>query len=175
MRMQTLVTTLGLALLSAAAQAQNVTYDYDKGTDFSKIKTYAWTRGLELQDDLNHRRIVAAVDSQLSAKGLTKVQPGSMADVYVAYGAEFDRNLQVNGSSSDFGGPFMRANRTGSARVDEIVTGTLVVGMVDANSKTVVWRASATKDLDTNANPEKKEKNLNKAVKKMFEHYPPKQ
>jgi hypothetical protein len=107
-------------------------------------------------------------------KGLTKVAPDGMADVYVAYGAAFDRNLQVSGSSSDFGGPFYRANRTGSARVDEIVTGTLVVGMIDASSKSVVWRASASRDLDAKASPEKRDKAVNKAVAKMFSNYPPK-
>ena len=174
MRMQTLVTTLGFALVSAAAQAQSVTYDFDKGTDFSKIKTYAWVNTREeLQDDFNHKRIVSAVDSQLSAKGLTRVEPGGMANALVGYGAGFEKNLEINGSGYG-GGPLYRANRSGSARVDEIVTGTLVIGMLDANTKAVIWRGTATKDLDPKANPEKRDKNVNKAVTKIFEHYPPK-
>src|SRR5690349_8708742 len=114
MRMNTLVPMLGLTLASATASAQKVTYDYDKGTDFTKVRTYAWvhSRG-EVQDELNHKRIVAAVDSQLSAKGLTKVQEGGMADVLVAYGVGLDRNLEIEGSSSNWGGPLYRGNRTG--------------------------------------------------------------
>src|SRR6185436_12132437 len=117
-----LVPMLGLALASATASAQKVTYDYDKGTDFAKIRTYAWAHTqVEVQDELNHRRIVAAVDSQLSAKGLTRVQEGGMADVLVAYGAGFERNLAINGSSSGGGGPLYRGSRTGSARTEEVV------------------------------------------------------
>src|SRR5262245_10042354 len=70
MQMNTVVPMLGLALASATASAQKVTYDYDKGTDFTKIRTYAWVHTREeVQDELNHKRIVAAVDSQLAAKG----------------------------------------------------------------------------------------------------------
>ena len=121
MQMKTWLPMLGLALASATASAQKVTYDYDKATDFTKIRVYAWVHTREeVQDELNHKRIVAAVDSQLAAKGLTKVQEGGMADVLVAYGV-------------------------------------------------------ASKDLDQSASPEKRDKNLNKAVAKMLEKYPPKQ
>lgn len=175
MRMKTLVPMLGLALASTTASAQKVTYDYDKATDFTKVRTYAWVHSrAEVQDELNHKRIVDAVDAQLSAKGLTRVQEGGMADVLVAYGAGFDRSLEINGSSSDWGGPLYRGNRTGSARTQEIVTGTLVIAMADPETKSVVWRGVASKDLDENASPEKRDKNINKAMGKLFEHYPPK-
>jgi hypothetical protein len=36
----------------------------------------------------------------------------------------------------------------------------------------VIWRSSATRDVDADASPEKRDKNLNKAAEKMFEHYP---
>jgi hypothetical protein len=176
MRMNTLVTTLGLVLASATtARAQKVTYDYDKTADFSKIRTYAWVRGQELQDELNHKRVVSAIDAQLAAKGLTRVEANGMADVLVVYDAGFDRNLQIEGSSMDWGGPLRRGNRNGSARVAEIVTGTLVVGLLDPETKSVVWRGMATRDIDMTASPEKRDRNVTKTVAKLLEHYPPKQ
>ena len=175
MRMNTLVTTLGLVLASAtAARAQNVTYDYDKTADFSKIKTYAWIHGQELQDELNHKRVMSAIDAELAARGLTRVEANGIADVLVAYSAEFDRNLQIEGSSMDWGGPLYRGNRNGSARVAEIVTGTLVIGMLDPETKAIVWRGVATRDVDMKASPEKRDKDVNKTVAKLFAHYPPK-
>src|SRR4030095_4650014 len=54
MRMNTLLPMLGLALGSATASAQKVTYDYDKATDFTKLRTYAWVHTREeVQDELN--------------------------------------------------------------------------------------------------------------------------
>jgi Domain of unknown function (DUF4136) len=98
-----------------------------------------------------------------------------MADVLVAYGVGLDRNLEIEASSSNWGGPLYRGNRTGSARTQQVVTGTLVVAMADPETKSVIWRGVASKDLDENASPEKRDKNLNKAVAKMLEKYPPKQ
>ena len=54
------------------------------------------------------------------------------------------------------------------------MTGTLVVAMADPETKSVIWRGVASKDLDQSASPEKRDKNLNKAVAKMLEKYPPK-
>jgi hypothetical protein len=36
-----------------------------------------------------------------------------------------------------------------------------------------VWRGSASKTLDPKAKPEKRQKNLGKAMAKMFKNYPP--
>ena len=57
--------TLATLTLSTAASAQSVSYDYDKDTDFSMLKTYAWVSGTNLRDELNHKRIMDAVDAQL--------------------------------------------------------------------------------------------------------------
>ena len=44
--------------------------------------------------------------------------------------------------------------------------------MIEAKSQSMVWRAAATKDLDLGQSPERWERNVNKAVGKMFKHYP---
>ncbi|HEX5077292.1 MAG TPA: DUF4136 domain-containing protein, partial [Gemmatimonadaceae bacterium] len=119
------------------------------------------------------RGIAVGPAEGLGSDALT-VQEGGLADVLVAYGVGLARNLEINGSSSGWGGPLYRGNRTGSARTEEVVTGTLVVAMADPETKSVVWRGVASKDLDQNASPDKRDKNLNKAVARMLEKYPPK-
>jgi hypothetical protein len=173
MKFGTIVTALGLALTCVTAGAQSVTYDYDKAADFSRIKTYAWTTGSALADQFNHQRIVSAIETQLSAKGLTKVEAGANPDVLVAYHASFDRNLEINGFESGWGGPRLGASRSGSARVEQIVTGTLVVDIIQASSKSMLWRGIATKEIDAQAKPEERDKKANKAAEKLFKKYPP--
>ncbi len=165
-RMATLVGTAGL-LLSTSAMAQEVSYDFDKTANFAAFETYAWVPGVNLTDELNHKRVVAAVDAQLTSKGLR--QKGSNPDVLVAYHARVSRDLEVAG---DAWGGYRRAG-WGRARVEEVLVGTLVIEMVDARTGRVVWRGVATKDLDTNASPEKREKNISKAAEKVFKKYPP--
>jgi Domain of unknown function (DUF4136) len=174
MRIATLVAAASLTLLTTTAMAQDVTYDFDKGTDFSQLKTYAWVRGTPVNDELNHKRIVDAIDAQLAAKGLVKVEAGANSDLLVAYHASFNRDLQINGFNTGWGGYRFGPGRTGTARVDQIVVGTLVVDMVNAKTKTIVWRGVATKDIDTKASPEKRDKNIKKATEKLFKNYPPK-
>lgn len=172
-----IATLIGIALLvltSTTVFAQDVTYDFDKSADFSKLHSYAWVRGTPVNDELNHKRIVAAIDAQLASKGLHQVEERNSADAYVAYHAAFSQDLQVSGFSSGWGGYRFGPNRSGSARVEEILIGTLVVDIVDAKTGTILWRGIATKELDVNASPEKRDRNINRAAEKLFKNYPPK-
>jgi hypothetical protein len=174
MRLQTFATTAALAALGTIAFAQNVTYDFDRSVDFGRLRSYSWIRGTVLNDQLNHGRIVRAVDAQLSLKGLAKVEQSARPDVLVAYHATFDRNLEINGFSSGWGPYRFGGSRSGMARAEEILVGTLAVDVVDAKTNTIVWRGLASKDIDVKASPEKREKNINQTVGKLFKNFPPK-
>ena len=125
-----------------------------------------------MNDELNHRRIVSAIAAQLSAHGLVPAAAGTRPDVLVAYHASFDRNLQINGFGSGFGYR-PGAIRTGTARAEEVLVGSLVVDLTDARSGALVWRGVATHDVDTRANAEKRDKNIAKTTEKLFRNYPP--
>lgn len=167
----TLMGTAMAALLSTSVVAQTVSYDYDRLADFSGIRTYAWVPGTNLKDEFNHKRIVEAIDGQLAAKGLVKADSGTNPDVLIAYQAALDKNLEINAYGTGWAG--YRFGRTGSARVEEIVMGTLIVVMVDAKTRSLLWRGTATREVDVNASPEKRDKNINKATEKLFKKYPP--
>ena len=91
----------------------------------------------------------------------------------VAYHASFDRNLQINAYSSGWGGPRFGGLRSGTATTMEVLTGTLVVDVMDASTKSIVWRGMASADVDRSAGPEKRERNINRATQKLFKNYPP--
>ena len=54
-----------------------------------------------------------------------------------------------------------------------IYVGQLALDMYASQPHKLVWRGVASKTLDTEAKPEKQEKNLTKAVAKMLKKYPP--
>jgi Domain of unknown function (DUF4136) len=174
MRIATFTTTVWLTLLGAIALAQSVTYDYDRAVNFSTYRTYAWTRGNELTDELNHARVVRAVDSRLVAKGLTRVEPGANPDLLVAYHASFANNLEITGSAHGWGPLGLGGDRWGSARVQPVLVGTLVVDISDARTRTIVWRSLASSDIRPTDTPEGRDKKIAKATDKMFKNYPPK-
>jgi hypothetical protein len=167
------MTTACLALLGAITFADNVTYDFDRSADFSRFRTFAWVRGNDAPDELSHRRIVRAVDAQLMSRGFARVETTSSADVLVAYHASFNRDLQISGFSSGWGAYRFGGDRSGSARVQEVVVGTLAVDIMDARTRNLVWRGMATKEVDVDADAGKRDKNINKALEKIFKHYPP--
>lgn len=172
MRKAVWVVLTGLALAGSRAQAQDVTYDYDKRADFTRLKTYAWGRNTGLNDELNAQRIVAAVDAQLAVKGLKPAEVGARPDIMVSYQVKFNTTKELSGFATG-SGPFGWGGvRSGSARVNEITEGTLVVSIADAAGGAVVWRGSASKAVDAKADPEKREKNITKATEKLFRNYP---
>jgi hypothetical protein len=172
MRTATASIALALALASTMVFAQNVTYDYDRTADFSRFKRYAWTRGTIVPDTFNHERISAAINAQLAAQGMIEVDPTADPDVLVAYHANFDRDLRVTGFASGWGGFRYGGTRSGVARTEEILVGTLAVDIVDASSRTIVWRGMAVKDVKVAASPDKRDASINRAVEKIFKNYP---
>jgi hypothetical protein len=129
--------------------------------------------GTNVPDQLVHRRVIDAVDVQLALKGLKKVSREQQPDVLIAYHASFDKDLQINGFGSGWGGYRFGGTRSGSFRAEEILVGTMVIDIVDADTNNIVWRGTATKDIDVNAKPEKRDENITKTAEKLFKHYPP--
>jgi hypothetical protein len=172
MRMSMLVGLMAVMLATSAA-AQDVTWDYAKGTDFSRLKTYAWITGHPLTDPLNHQRVVSAIEAQLAAKGFTKVNSAEHPDALVAYHANFEKNFALDEFGSGLGGfPHFGGTWTRQARIEEITVGSLIVDIVDAKANNIVWRGMASKDIDVHAKPKDRDKQVNRAVEKMFRHYP---
>jgi Domain of unknown function (DUF4136) len=172
MRIASLIGT-ALTLMSTAAFAQEVSYDFDKSADFSTVQTYSWVRGTPVNDEFNHRRIVEAIDAQLAAKGLRRVQGSDNADVAVAYHAVFAHNLEIHALSSGWGGYRFGPSRSGTARVEDVLIGTLVVDLISTETGSTLWRGTASREIDVKASPEKREKNIGRATEKLFKHYPP--
>jgi Domain of unknown function (DUF4136) len=171
-RITTYLMSAGLILCGAIALAQSVTYDYDRAANFLAYQTYAWTQGTELTDEFNHARVVRAIDAALAAKGLARVQREATPDVLVAYHASFEKNLEINGLSHGWGPPFW-GDRWGSARVQPILVGTLVVDISDARTNALVWRSLASSDVASTDKPQARDKKIAKATEKMFKNYPP--
>ena len=173
MRIKTVASIFSVMLLGTMALAQNITYDFDRTANFAAFRTYAWVPGLVTIDELNHMRVVNAVNAQLAAKRLRVVSRTEQPDLLVAYHATFDKDLQISGFSSGWGPYRFGINRSGVARAEEILTGTLAVDLVDSRTNTIVWRGTASKDIDTKADPRKRERNLMKAAERLFKNYPP--
>jgi hypothetical protein len=159
------------SLASWAAFAQDVRTNHLPGTDFSKYHTYKWVQieGGAHPNQIVDAEIKQSVDSQLAAKGLSKVDEGA-ADLYVAYQISVDKEKQWNA----YGTGGVRFGGIGNATSSTINVGTLVLDFYDPAGKKLIWQGEATKTLDPSKSEEKNQKNLDKAMQKLLKDFPPK-
>jgi len=161
-------------LLCTAAFAQKINTDWDRQANFSNYHTYAWEKSPHPAKNFWNDRIMNAIDGQLQAKGLTKVD--SNPDLWVVYSNSIKDQQQVVGTGYNFG-PYWGWGYWGgpsSVTYNTYVTkyGTLVVDIADAKNKQLLWRGDATDTISDNTN--KNIKTLDKAVDKLFKNFPPK-
>lgn len=175
-RLKSGVVQFGLALglmllLCGSTSAQDVTYNYMPGTDFSKYHTYKWISESNMHpNQIVDQQIKQAIDQQLAAKGLTKTD-GETADLYVGYQVSIDQERQWNAYGGGMGWRFGGGMATATSSTIQV--GTLVLDIYEPGSKQLVWRGQATKTLNPSKNPEKNQENLNKAMAKLLKNFPP--
>jgi hypothetical protein len=174
-------------MIASSALCQDVRYNYDKGTDFSKYKTYKWVdiKGAQKLDDITDKQIKESIDAELAKKGLSKVDSDN-ADLFIGYQAAVGTEKQFTSFSSGMG-PSWGYGRgwygggwyggggmtTTTGQTSTIYTGQLALDMYDSAKKDLTWRGVVSKTIDPKAKPEKRQKNLNKAVAKLLKNYPP--
>jgi len=167
-------------LFATASFAQQVKTDYDRSADFSQYKTYSWGE-VHTQDALWADRIRADVNSALAAKGWTQVQSGGSVSIMAMEMTQDHQTLDTYydgfGGFGGFGGGWRWRGGWGggfgdtTTSVETYKVGTLVVDLFDSKTKSLIWRGSASDTLSDKS--DKNIKNLNKAVGKLFDHFPP--
>lgn len=178
------LTVAFLLLGVTSAFAQKVQYDYDRDKDFSKYKTYKWVeiKNADHVDELTAKQLTTAIDAELSKKGLTKTDSDN-ADLYVGYQTAIGTEKQFTAYNTRWGygpgwGPGWygyggMSTSTTYGSTSTVYIGQLDLSIYDAAQKQLVWRGTASKTLDMKAKPDKKQKNITKAVEKLLKNFPP--
>jgi hypothetical protein len=150
---------LALGLMPVAAGAQSVDVSHDGTVDFKAFKTYALGTVTVTgdADPLMVQRIVSAVDSQMAAIGLRKVDKDP--DVLVA--TEHWRGVSY---------PSWWSKQYSGYDVRKIFLGRVVVEMIDPRTDKVVFRGTAKERVSLRAS--NNEKNADEAVAEIFEESP---
>jgi Domain of unknown function (DUF4136) len=176
-------TIVPVLLLAVAGFAQDVRYNFAANEDFSKFKTYRWVqvKGADQLNQIADQQLKSAVDEELTKKGLTRTEEDK-ADLYLGYQVALSQEKQFTSYDTGWGyGPGWGGGWYGGGGGMSTTTSTTIsighlgLDMYDSANKQLVWRGDASKSLDTKAKPEKRQKNLRKAVAKLLKNYPPPQ
>ncbi len=167
----TLVAVLALGL--AACSSLKTSTDYKPGTNFSKYKTFAFKDVDNVKNAILVDRIENAVSAQLTAKGLRR--DDANADLWVVAHPRLSQQTQINTYNTGWGYGWGWRGGAGmqTSTVEQIPVGTLIIDLVDSKDKELVWRGTASDTLKEKATPEEREQNLNAAMAKLFEGFPP--
>ncbi|WP_116789455.1 DUF4136 domain-containing protein [Flavobacterium psychrotrophum] len=173
-----------LTTFAVSCASVNVNTDYDDNTDFTTFKTYGFLKdGVDKAEisDLDKKRIMKALDTELTAKGLTK---SDKPDVFINFFTKASKDVNVNNFGGyggwgyggwgwggyGWGGPWgWGGNYTSVSTQTE---GTLYIDVIDAKKKELVWQGIGNGVLTQNR--DKKTTRINEFVNKIIAQFPPK-
>jgi hypothetical protein len=174
------VALCGLALGGCATVS--VSTDFDRAVDFSRYHTFQIVGGHLMHegvpDDGNtlvKGRIEAALRAGLQARGLREAQAD--ADLNVGYYGGARTRTEIEGMPA-YGpgpgfGPFWGPGWWGPTYNDwwarTYNEGTLIIDLVDARTKRLIWRAYAQTEIEVPVSEQK----IREAVDKAFQNFPP--
>ena len=172
-----------------------VRVDYEHGLNFSCYKTYRWVRtpgapssDASFPNQLMQQRIVGFVEEALSAKHLVRVEGD--ADLLIGYQVDVTEEPQFTTFTSSTGpgwgwdgwgggwgwgawgwGGWGAWDSVSVTNTEPIAVGSLVINMVDARQKQLVFQGVSTSTISSK--PRTNAERLQKGVNEIFEKYPP--
>src|SRR5690606_20115369 len=174
-----LMPLLLLVMVATSCSSVRVAADYDKNAEFSQFKTFAFYKpGIDKAEisDLDKRRILRAIETELLAKGYTKSEN---PDMLVSIFTKSQQRVDVYNNAWGYGGwgwggfgPGWGWGWNQQPSVSTRTEGTLYIDFIDANKKELIWQGMGTGYLVTK-NMEKKEARIQEFVAKVMEKYPP--
>jgi hypothetical protein len=153
--------TTGLISCSSVA----VKSDFDANANFAQYKTFDFMPHPG-GNPLHNKRVEAAIEQELVAKGMQK-QAAGRPDLLVAYHTNVKDKIDVDTYGYRYG---RYGRRVGTyTTVQKYQQGTVVVDLVDAKEKELVWRGWAKGEASDSVSKEK----IDNTIAKILAKYPP--
>jgi len=171
------ILVLGVLVFAASpGLAHKIRVDFDHGTHFSKYKTYRWADSdgapspeALFPNQLMRKRIAGLIEEAMAARGFKRV--GTGGDLLINYGVQVTEHPEFITFYDGAGPGWGWGSGFSTTTVQTTYEGTLVVDMVDANQKKLIFQATSTQTISSR--PERNTRRLAKAVNEIFEKYPP--
>ncbi|QOD62128.1 DUF4136 domain-containing protein [Polaribacter haliotis] len=168
---------LVFAIVLSSCSSVKVATDYDSKVDFTKYKTFAFYKtGIDKAEisDLDKKRILRAIESELSLLGFSKSDnPDMLVSIFTKSREKVNVN-QNNNFGYGFGwgwNPWM-GNGMNNVNISQYTEGTLFIDFIDKERKELVWQGVGTGALKM-SNREKKEARIKEFVKEIVSRFPP--
>jgi len=151
-----------------------VATDYDKEANFTEYNSFAFYKpGIDKAkiSDLDKKRIMRAIEAEMTAKGITKsTTPSLLVSIFT----KEQERVDVYNNNFGYGwgwNPYWNGGFGGST-VSRSTEGSLYIDLIDMKTNELVWQGLGTADLIV-YDMEKKEKRIKEIVAKILAVYPP--
>lgn len=178
--------SLLILLIIPSCSSVEVYSDYDKRTDFTNFKTYAfYKKGIDKVEisDLDKKRILRAIERELKAKGMVVSEnPDILVNIFTKSREKIDiynNNYHgwypwYYGYGYGYGyGAYGPGYGFGYTNVSSSTEGTLFIDLIDARKKELAWQGIGVGILSYYKNVDKKEARINEFVSNIMTQYPP--
>ncbi|MCK5442768.1 MAG: DUF4136 domain-containing protein [Maribacter sp.] len=179
-KMKTLVLPALILLFLGSCTSVRVLSDYDKEANFDGYTSYAFYKtGIDKAhiSDLDKKRILKAIDAEMSSRGMTKSQnPDILISIFTKEREQVDVYTNYWGGRYGWGwspwywGPGYHGNGTS---VSTRTQGSLYIDLIDAENKELVWQGKGIGTLSNTKNIAKKEERIREFVTEILQQYPP--
>jgi hypothetical protein len=165
-----------ITLILSSCSSIKVFSDYDRNIDFSNYETFAYFKPeIDKVDisDLDKRRILMALDSEMNLKGLSKSET---PDLLIGFTTKAKEQIYVN-TGNNFGwgwgwgfNPWFWGNG-GYNSVSTRTEGTLYVNIIDAATKQLIWQGKGRGGI--NEFMKNRDERISLFIHEIVENYPP--
>ena len=170
-----MIVTAVIMSIFIGCSSMDVSFYYDENRDLSRYKTYAWLTEnvlIDLEDGLAYLslpgyEIRAHVNAGLKKNGFV-LEPGVPQFLILVY---FGLKEQVN--VTDKGGENYGKGKM-KIEVEIHPEGAVYIDIIDAQTFDLIWRGTATKEVEDEPTEETARKNIRKALDKLIDEFPPK-
>ncbi len=170
----------GLLILSSCTSVR-VLSDYDREADFNSYKSYAFYKtGIDkaLISDLDKKRILNAIDTEMSSRGFVKSNdPDLLISIFTKEREQVDvynRSFYGYGWGYGYWNPWLWGYPgVYGSDISTRTEGSLYIDLIDAKNKELVWQGRGVGALSSNQNIEKKEERIREFVSEILQKYPP--
>lgn len=160
-------------LTLASCGVVQVSSDFDRSANFNTFKTYSYhEKGFDKLplNDLDKRRIIAALDQELGAKGLQKVSENPDLVINVLASSKEEVRVDNDWYGGWYGGwgPYWGGP---ASRVSQYTSGTIIVDIIDFNKNILIWQGVGS-GLNV-SNISAKSERIPQAVAEILKNFPP--
>lgn len=169
---------LFILLVITSCASVNVNTDYDKSTNFTDYKTYAYYKqGIDNVkiSDFDKRRILTAIDSVMLSKNFTKSET---PDMMINFYTDAEKDVSINSYYAGYGygwgygwGWGWGYPYGGGTYTSTSIKGILTIDVINAKKNELIWQGIGSGTLGQNQ--QNKDEKIRNFVSQILMSFPP--